>query len=296
MRRSHLLRMAVGLLWGCCVAWTVCAGPVVLRDDRGVSLSWTSAPQRIVSLLPSLTESVCALDACNRLVATDRYSNWPAHVTALPKVGGLDDTQVERIAVLRPDVVLVDSSVRVIERLQALGMKVVVLDVKSHADVHRALQLLARLLEAPGAADAVWSAVQADLTRAAAAMPATVRGQRAYFQIDPTPYAAGVDSFVGETMSRLGLRNVVSSEWGAFPRLNPEFVVRSQPDVVIASRADLRDMPGRPGWAAMTALREHRYCAFEPAQLDLLVRPGPRLGEGALMLSRCLAGLNFSRS
>ena len=105
------------------LAWATLAvaAPVVLRDDVGAEHRLAAPPQRIVTLLPSLTESVCAIGACDRLVGTDRFSNWPASVAALPKLGGLDDLPVERIAALKPDVVLVSSSARIIGRLEALG-------------------------------------------------------------------------------------------------------------------------------------------------------------------------------
>ena len=73
---------------------------ISVRDDRDATLTLTAPPQRIVSLLPSLTESVCALRGCARLVGTDRFSNSPASVLALPKLGGLDDAQIERIVAL----------------------------------------------------------------------------------------------------------------------------------------------------------------------------------------------------
>ena len=86
-----------------------CAG-LLLAVLAGLAVA--APPQRIVSLVPGLTESVCALGACARLVGTDRYSNWPASVAALPKLGGLDDAQVERIAALKPDLVLIAPSAR----------------------------------------------------------------------------------------------------------------------------------------------------------------------------------------
>ncbi|MGI9150114.1 MAG: ABC transporter substrate-binding protein, partial [Limnohabitans sp.] len=64
------------------------AHAVVLRDDRQVEVSLAQPPQRIVSLLPSLTETVCALGQCQKLVGVDRYSNWPESVTKLPRMGG----------------------------------------------------------------------------------------------------------------------------------------------------------------------------------------------------------------
>mgnify|MGYP003391135505 CR=1 FL=1 len=264
------------------------AAQVVVRDDRGVDVALAAAPQRVVSLLPSLTESVCAIGACDRLVGTDRFSNWPASVAALPKLGGLDDLPVERIAALKPDVVLVSSSARIIGRLEALGFKVVVLETRNRADTRNTLMLLARLFERPGAGDAVWARIERDIAAAAARVPPGVRGQRVYFEIDSTPYAAGPESFVGEMLGRLGMGNILAPESGPFPKVNPEFVVRAQPDVVMASAQNLQEMPPRPGWTSLRALARGKACGFELAQFDLLTRPGPRMGEAAGVLADCL--------
>jgi ABC-type hemin transport system substrate-binding protein len=74
---------------------------ILLVDDRGRRIELPAPARRIVSLLPSLTETVCALDACDRLVGVDRSSNWPASIAALPRLGGLEDTQIERLVALR---------------------------------------------------------------------------------------------------------------------------------------------------------------------------------------------------
>jgi iron complex transport system substrate-binding protein len=278
------------LLWGL-------AGPalaaITVRDDAGTTHRFDTPPRRIVSLLPSLTESVCALGACGRLVGVDRYANWPASVAALPHLGGLEDAQIERIAALKPDLVLASPAARVTDRLTALGLTVVLIEAQTHADVRRSLDLLARLLGTPAEGARAWAVVEAALRDAAARVPTALRGQRVYFEVSADPYAAGASSFIGETLTRLGLGNVVPAELGPFPRLNPEYVVRHQPDIVVAVRQAVDEMPTRPGWAALRALqaRPPRACGFAPDTYDLLVRPGPRLGEGALALADCLARL-----
>ena len=264
---------------------------IVVRDDRGATLVLAAAPQRIVSLLPSLTESVCALGACARLVGTDRFSNFPASVVALPKLGGLDDAQIERIVSLKPDVVLLSTSARVIDRLEALGLKVLVLESRNHADVKRTLALLAQMLGVPGEAERVAAAIERDMRAAAARVPAALRGQRVYFEVDATPYAAGPASFIGETLARLGTVNAVPAALGPFPKLNPEYVLRLQPDIVMAAERNLADMPKRPGWAALRALRERRSCGFASERYELLIRSGPRMGEAALVLADCLVAI-----
>jgi len=263
-----------------------------LHDDRGEPVVAGPPARRIVSLLPSLTESVCALGACDRLVGTDRYSNWPQSVRALPKLGGLDDAQVERIVALHPDVVLVSTSARLAERLEALGLKVLALDSRSHADVKHSLFVLAQALGLPAAAQPVWDAIERQTRAAAERVPATMRGRRVYFEVDTTPYAAGAQSFIGQTLTRLGMTNAIPAVLGAFPKLNPEYVVRLQPDIVMAGQLELQTMAQRPGWGALRALRERRSCGFASDRYELLVRPGPRMGEAAAVLADCLAALS----
>lgn len=267
------------------------AAPVRVVDDRGAILELALAPQRIVSLLPSLTESICVLGACAKLVGTDRYSNSPAEVLALPKLGGLDDTQIERVVQLRPDVVLAAPAARATERLEQLGLKVLVINSDSHADVKRSLDRLARLLGTPREAERVWSRIELEIEAAALRVPPTVRGQKVYFEVDGSGYAAGQASFIGQTLTRLGMGNIVGPELGPFPQLNPEFVVRAQADVVMASQRNLDGMPERPGWSALKALRDKRHCGFSSERYEVLIRPGPRMGEAARHLADCLAGL-----
>ena len=267
-----------------------------LRDDRGAMLVLAAAPQRIVSLLPSLTESVCALGACARLVGIDRFSNFPASVVALPKLGGLDDAQIERIVALKPDVVLLSTSARVTDRLEALGLKVLVLESRNHADVTRTLGLLAQMLSVPAEAERVVAAIERDLRAAAARVPAALRGQRVYFEVDATPYAAGAASFIGETLARLGMANAVPVELGPFPKLNPEYLLRLQPDIVMAAERNLAEMPKRPGWSALHALQAGRSCGFAGERYELLVRPGPRMGEAAGVLADCLVAIALRAS
>jgi iron complex transport system substrate-binding protein len=110
-----------------------------------------------------------------------------------------------------------------------------------------------------------------------------------YFEIDSTPYAAGPQSFIGELIARLGVRNIVAPDLGAFPRLNPEYVVMGNPDVIMVSGTPLTALAGRPGWGAITAVRLGRICDFASAVADPLMRPGPRVGEGIRAIADCLA-------
>ncbi len=274
----------------CLLAGAVRAEVSVL-DARGATVRLSAPPQRVVSLLPSLTESVCALGFCERLVGTDRHSNWPASVAALPKLGGMDDAQIERIVALRPDVVLAARSTRAVERLESLGLRVVVLEPSNQAETRRVIATLATLLGRPEQGAVLWARIDQQVQRAAARVPVAWRGQKVYFEVDSAPYAAGSTSFLGELLTQLGLGNIVPPALGPFPKLNPEFIVKAQPALIMAVDRHLRDMPRRPGWSTLKALQTGRTCAFEASRYDMFVRPGPRLGDAAERIADCLQAL-----
>ena len=266
--------------------------PVValqVTDDRGVSVTFAHSPQRIVSLLPSLTETVCELGQCYRLVGVDRYSNFPARVMALPKAGGGLDPNIEAVLALKPDVVLLATSARASERLEALGLKVLALEPKTHADMRRVLETLGQLLEVPDPSRA-WREIDAALTQVAQSLPAGASATRVYFEVSAAPHGAGEASFIGETLARLGVQNIVPASMGPFPKLNPEFIVRANPSLIMVGARNAIGMAQRPGWASIRAIKAQRICTFTPEQSDVLVRPGPRLAQSARLMAQCLTG------
>ena len=273
------------------LAATAPARALQLTDDRGVTVTFAQSPQRIVSLLPSLTESVCALEQCHRFVGVDSYSNYPASVRRLPIVGSGLEPNIEAIVSLRPDVVLLATSSRASQRLESLGIKVVALETKTHADVRRVLTKLGVLLAVPDAIGAgrLWRIIDASVSAAAQSLPAKAKNTRVYFEVSRGPYAAGESSFIGETLTRLGVKNVVSASLGPFPRLNPEFVVRANPDLIMVGSRGLLTMKSYPGWSVIKAVREQRICVFDVFESDVVVRPGPRMAEAARIMAKCIA-------
>ena len=251
----------------------------------------TAQQHRIVTLSPSLTEAVCALGHCAELVGTDRHSSWPGTAAKLPKVGGLQDAQIERIVALRPDMVLLGPRSRAGERLAALGVPVQVFDARTHADLKRMLQSVGQSLgESVRAAELV-QRIDRELDAAARRMPTHLRGRTVYVEVGVGTTAASAASFIGETVARLGLVNIVPGDMGLFPRINAEMVVRRAPDLIIGPQATLMNLADRPGWAGLQALRQHQVCQLDADRMDLLSRPGPRLGDAAHMLVDCLLGL-----
>lgn len=286
-RLARSLTRLAAVLLGAAASFVSQAQPIQLTDDRGQAVRLPRPPQRIVSLLPSLTETVCALEQCQRLVGVDRYSNWPASVEKLPKVGGGLDPNIEAIVALRPDVVLMATSSRGAARLESLGIPVLALEPKSHADVQRVLDKIGQVLAVPDA-QRVWRVIDAGVQAAAQSVPANARQARVYFEVNRGPYGAGSSSFIGETLTRLGARNILPATLGPFPKLNPEYVVRANPDLIMVGARSVEGLSERPGWQSMPALRQQSLCIFTPTEFDILIRPGPRMAEGARLMARCL--------
>ncbi|MEY2620611.1 MAG: hypothetical protein RIT26_431 [Pseudomonadota bacterium] len=287
--RRWVCAALTGLLCGLSCAQTV------VSDDRGQALSFQAPPQRIVSLLPAITEMVCELGGCERLVGVDRHSNHPARVRDLPRLGGMEDTPLEALVQLKPDLVLVAGSARLLPRMQSLGLRVMVWEPRDEADTNRMGQTLARVL---GTGDNAWAAYAARQQQAwrdlARKVDTAQAGQRIYIEVGEGPYVAAQSSFIGQALERVRLRAAVPGHWGVFPRLSPEWVLREQPDwVVLSSTATAPSR--RPGWDRLRAVTNRRVCVLSPDQMDMLVRPGPRLSEGIAAILACM-NPNPSRS
>jgi iron complex transport system substrate-binding protein len=277
-------------LWLCLLVWTaLSASAATVLDDRQQAIHIPAAPQRIVSLLPSLTETVCVLGRCDRLVGVDRYSNWPASVRSVPVVGGGLDPSIERIVALKPDLVLAAGSTRGAERLEALGLKVLRLEPRNHADAQRVFMAVGQALHLPVVdVQRAWQRIEAEVKTEVGGLLPAARSMRVYVEVSPTPHGASESSFIGETLQRMGVGNILPARLGPFPQVNPEFVVLAQPDVILVGDSSRDSLLKRPGWSRLSAIQEQRVCVLTPAESDMLVRAGPRMAEGVRLMVACL--------
>ena len=114
------------------------------------------------------------------------------------------------------------------------------------------------------------------------------RGARIYVEVGEGPYVAAETSFIGQGLRRIGLQAAVPGTWGAFPRLNPEWVLQHPPGWIVLGQT-ARAAASRPGWEHLSTLQSRRICVLSTAQMDTLVRPGPRLHQGMAAILACLA-------
>ena len=263
---------------------TSSAYPIEIRDDLGRTVSLPAEPRRIVSLLPSHTETLFALGVGARVVGVDDYSDDPPEAARLPRLGGLYDAHLEEIVSLEPDLVLVSEQART-EALERSGLTVWGGSARSFEDVFRVIQTIGRMLnrisEATRLSETIRKEVVAVEQRAAAGERVSV-----YYELDAAPYTVGPSSFVGVMLEKAGGDNVIPAGLGDFPRVSPELVIAGNPSVILG--VPLADLVARPGWNRIAAVRDGRVYRLPPEESRLVVRPGPRIAEGMRVLARRL--------
>jgi iron complex transport system substrate-binding protein len=258
-------------------------------DDLGRAVLLERPARRVVSMAPSHTEAVCALERCHLLVGRDAASNHPEQVLALPDLGSAFAPDLERLVALEPDLVLVDEYSGLAEALAPLGIPVYAGTPQRLEEIFVLFERLGRLLDAEREAVALGDRVRGDID-AIAARVAGLPAPRVYYEIDATPYSVGPDGFIGTLIALAGGANIVPADLGEFPLLDPEFVVAGDPEVIVLANApygeSLATVRARPGWSGLSAVVTGRVAELDAEEGDLLSRAGPRVGEAVALLAR----------
>ena len=237
---------------------------------------------RIVSLAPSLTETVYALGLQDRLVGDTDYCDYPADAQKKPKVGGAVNPSLEEIAHLRPDLVLVTrhlNTLDTVHSLDSLGIASYATDPQS---IDGILSSTKRLAEVLGAAQA-GSEVAADLRKRLNALSqklGTQAPRRVLFVVWTDPLISiGKDTFIADALRRAGAVSIVDSnqDW---PQVNLEEMARLQPDFLVfadshgeSSSLNLEALAERPGWRILEAVKNRKFAVIS----DAVNRPAPRI-------------------
>jgi iron complex transport system substrate-binding protein len=261
-------------------------------DDAGDTLALPSPARRIVSLVPSVTGTIVALGAADRLIARTRYDLDPA-LAALPSLGGGLDPSIEGIVALRPDLVIAwnarDDRV-IVPRLRASGIPVYVAEIQDTTAVFATLDRVGVLLGLPERADSVSGALRDTFAAVVAETPPGPRPTALYLIAEDPPRTAGPGTFIGQAIEIAGALPAfpeLSEDW---PTVALEAVMARSPDVIVlpvgANLPAREALADRPGWRDLAAVREGRIVEIDA---DLLARPGPDLGRATRVLREGLS-------
>ncbi len=266
---------------------------VSLVDDAGRTVQLPRPARRIVSLIPSATETLVALGATDRLVGRTDFDHGPA-VDGLPSVGGGMDPSMEALLALRPDLVLgweTRGDQPVGRRLAELGIPAFMVSVEDTTDVFRTVANLGRLTGRDDAADSLAAALRLQLTEVRASVAARPQPTVFFLVWNDPPMTAGPGTFISQLVGVAGGRNVFADAGSDWPNVSLEAIVRRDPDFLVLPQGekggahDVVRLRGEPGWREMRAMREGRTILV-PA--NLMNRPGPRMGEAARRLRDAL--------
>ena len=258
-------------------------------------------PQRIVSLAPSLTETLFALGLGNRVVGVTRFCAHPPEARERPHVGGYLDPNYEAIVALQPDlVVLIPSSAETERRLESLGIAVLRVDQHDVAGVLQSITVLAAACGVPGRGAQLRASIEDRLTSVAelvAGVPrprtVVVVGHDVGGGVVRSVWAAGPDTFYDDVLALAGGVNAVAGGISRYPELSREGLAVLDPDVVLDVIAgveergiDLDEI--RAGWRELVELRVVREARVSILEGDVMVVPGPRLPEMVETIARAL--------
>jgi len=266
--------------------------PLTLIDADGRTLRLARPATRIVSLVPSATETLVALHAAGQLVGRTRYDTASA-VRGLPLVGGGVDANTERLIALRPDLVVTweeRRGGRFRRDLEAAGIPVFAVRAVDTTDAFRNVGELGRLSGQDAAAQALQTQLRWEMAAVAASVAERRRPTVFYVVWNNPPMTAGAQTFIGQILSLAGGTSIFADLADPWPTVGLEEVVRRQPDVVVLptgemSRDNLSQLRSLPGWSDLRAIRTGRVVRL-PA--DLLNRPGPHMALAARALRDAL--------
>lgn len=253
-------------------------------DDAGTRVALPRAAQRIVSLAPHVTELLFAAGAGGKVVGVTEYSDFPPAAASIARVGAYSALDLERIAALRPDLVVAWGSGNPpgqVAALRRLGLPVFVSEPRRLDDVSATLRRIGDLAGTPAAAGTAADAF--DRRRAALAAAQAGKPRLAvFYQIWDKPLMTiNREHIISAVITLCGGDNVFAGLPSLAPTIGIEAVLRADPQVIVASGMDTRRPEWLDAWKAFPQLRAVRSGQLHAVPPDLLQRHTPRLLDGA---------------
>jgi iron complex transport system substrate-binding protein len=270
--------------------------PLTLTDDAGQQVTITAAPTRIVSLAPSNTEIVCALDACDDLVGVTDFDDYPAQVADVTDVVVGAVVDVEKVVAADPELILAAGNgltpTTVIDQLTRLGYAVLSLYPHDLAGVYDDISLVGKAIDAQGVADQLVTSLQARADAVATAVAGAER-PRTFYEVgvfEGSIYTAGKESFLASLISLAGGEPITGDP--ASTAIQLEDLIAADPELILLGDAAYdptitpSSVAARAGWGEMTAVGDgHLVMVLDDV---VITRPGPRIVDGLEALAKAI--------
>lgn len=265
---------------------------ITVTDMVGREIILDKPASRVVALTASDCEILYAIGVGDTLVGRGEYCDYPADVINLPAVQSGNETNIEQIIALKPQVLFMNKMAQTEEQLAALenaGIKVVVCNANNIAEVYTSIELIGALMGREEEASSVINGMKASFADISANASKNA-GKTVYFEVSPLEYGlwtAGTETFMNEVATMLGLTNIFAdiSGWG---EISEEQVIKRNPDYIVSVTMYFGEGPtpeeeikSRAGWENVTAVKNNAILNLRNNELS---RPGPRIADGAVKL------------
>lgn len=271
--------LLLGVVWGTSSRATA---EISIVDDLNRRVVLSAPAQRIISLAPSITETLFALGAGDDVIGVTDFCNYPPEAQKKHRVGGITNPSIETIIGLKPDLIILSMEGNVREdfrKLLDLGVPLFVTNPRTLAGIHKSIDDLGVLT---GKSNNAQRLVRAMTSREDSLRSLPQKHTHVLLIVSLQPLIVlGTKTFLAEMLNLAGGENIAGDSPSTYPTLSREVVVEQNPDVIIVTSNILQNVDELlelfPEWAGLNAIRNHQVYRIDP---DIVSRPGPRVVDG----------------
>lgn len=284
-----LLSLSVSMVAGCQPQFQ----PGTYTDDMGRAVAIDQVPQRLVSHVPGITETLFALGLGEKVVGVSDYCDYPEAAELKPSVGDYFNPSIENIVALDPDLVLTDGHSENIKGLESLGITFFVIDPQGIDGILGDIELLGKITGTEKRAEELIKDMQDSISQVIALMEDAPK-VKVFYIIDATdltlPWTVGPGSFADALITMAGGENAAKAQ-GAWVQFSLEEVISSDPEIIIlpakhgTAFTSPETLKAHPAWRGITAVRQDRIYTIDG---DLVDRPGPRIVQGLKEMAKII--------
>lgn len=260
-----------------------------VKDDTGTDITFDKVPETVVSLAPSNTEILFALGVGDKVVGGTDFDNYPEEAQNIERVSDSMNINAEKIIGLKPDVVIAYTigEADTLNPLKDAGIPVFVIQsATSFDDVYGDIDQIAKVMGVEEKGKELVDDIRGKIAGVEEKISNVSDKKTVYFEIDPTPFTTGKNTFQQEILNAAGVENIFADQEG-WIQVSEEEVIKRNPAIIATTvnyvEDPVGDIKGRAGWDQLDAVKSDQIFELDP---DVTSRPGPRIGEAVELVAK----------
>lgn len=253
---------------------------IEIYDDLGRKIELQNPPERIVSLAPSITETLFFLGLGDKVVGVTKYCNYPPEAQSKTIIGGVIDPNYEIILSLKPDIVMMTvegNTKESFNKLSDLGLKIFVTNPRNFEGVFKTILDIGKICKVETRAKFLVDSLRAELEKIKKINSGKYK-PKVFVLLSLNPLmTAGKNTFINEIIENAGGINIGKNSKQNYPIFNREEILKLNPDIIILTESKIgKDelLNLFPEWKHINAIKENKIFKIDP---DILLRPSPRV-------------------